>query len=91
MIKPQHVKFPPDCEMVVRAIWDYLDDNATADQLAEIEDHLAGCEYCRAHTEFERDLVRHIGNLRKQHADPERLRSRVLDAIRGVGGAGETP
>ena len=33
MIKPQNVKFPPDCEVVVRAIWDYLDDNVSAEEL----------------------------------------------------------
>ncbi len=82
MIKPEKVKFPPDCEVVVRAIWDYLDGNVSADQLAEIEDHLAECEYCVAHTEFERDLIRHIKQLRARHSDPERLRHRVLAAIR---------
>lgn len=82
-MEPQDVKFPPECEVVVRAIWDYLDDNVTAEQLVEIEDHLAECEHCVAHTDFERELVRHIGTLRRRHSDPERLRQRVLAAIRG--------
>jgi anti-sigma factor (TIGR02949 family) len=79
---PMPIVFPPDCETVVRALWDYLDGRLDAPQLAVIDAHLAQCEYCRAHTVFERRLVDEIRAVRRQHDDPAQLRARVLDTIR---------
>lgn len=78
------VQFPPDCEKVVRAIWDYLDGRVDSAQASEIEDHLAWCDHCVAHTEFERRLVGELSHLRRQHSNPEGLRARVLETLRGA-------
>jgi anti-sigma factor (TIGR02949 family) len=76
---------PLDCAEVVRALWEYLDGRANAENVDAIDAHLALCEGCRAHFEFERRLVRSISELRKQHSDPARLRAAVLAALRAAG------
>ncbi len=89
MIKPESVKIPPDCDVVVRAIWDYLDGALDATRLAEFERHLERCDYCVAHTEFEARLTRELASLRRDHSDPERLRRQVQRALRAERGESE--
>lgn len=76
------VKFPSDCETVVRALWDYLDRELDEAGMAAIDAHLAECEYCRAHAVFERQLIDEIRRLRVQHDEPNTLRRQVLDMLR---------
>jgi anti-sigma factor (TIGR02949 family) len=84
---PAPIVFPPDCEKVVRALWDYLDGTLGEPEVAEIDAHMAACEYCRAHAEFERRLIDEIRVIRRQHNDPAELRSRIQAAIRSAGEA----
>ncbi len=72
----------PDCETVVRALWDYLDRELGEVDLAAIDAHLAVCAKCRAHAEFERRLVDEIRALRAQHDAPDTLRTRLLTVLR---------
>lgn len=76
---------PLDCEQVVRALWDYIDRRAEAWTLAAIEDHLARCDGCRAHAEFEQRLVTALSGLRTQHSDPKRLREDVMKMLKAAG------
>jgi RNA polymerase sigma-70 factor, ECF subfamily len=76
------INWPPDCEAVVRALWDYLDHELEAPQMAAIDAHLAECKHCRAHAEFERHLVNEITAVRRRHNDPIELRARLIDTIR---------
>lgn len=76
------IVWPPDCEAVVRALWDYLDRELEEPDMAAIDAHLAECEYCRAHAAFERQLIDEIRALRQRHDRPAELRVRVLAAIR---------
>ena len=82
------VSFPPDCEVVIRALWAYLDDEVPADSLDMIVDHLEQCEYCRAHAEFEKRLVAEIAGLRRRHSNLVELRARVSDTLRQAGFSG---
>jgi anti-sigma factor (TIGR02949 family) len=75
------VVFPPDCEEVVRALWDYLDRALDAPTTTAIDAHLARCSYCREHAAFERALITQLRRLRRDCDDPVLLRSRVLGAL----------
>lgn len=83
---------PLDCDKVVRSLWDYIDRRVDAVTLAAIEDHLAQCEGCRSHAEFETRLVKTLSGLRGQHSDPGRLREDVLRMLKaaGLGGDGDS-
>lgn len=78
----QSVESSFDCEAVVRALWDYLDRELNEADVAAIDAHLAECEHCRAHADFERHVVDEIRRLRAQHEEPDTLRRRVLDMLR---------
>ena len=85
MLPADSVTIPPDCEMAIRALWDYLDGETDEATTRAIDEHMAACADCRAHRDFERSLVDRIGDLRREHSDPGRLRSAVLDALRDAG------
>ena len=65
---------------------------ASVEVVGDIDEHLALCEGCRAHFEFEERLVKAIAGIRKQHSDPARLLEEVLEVLRaaGLAGSGET-
>lgn len=85
MIWAADVEFPPDCEVVVRAIWAYLDGTLDDEARAEFEEHLEWCEYCQSHTDFERRLVEEISSARREHSDPQSLEQRVRAALSEAG------
>ncbi len=74
-----------DCSQVVRSLWEYLDRRAPAEQVDAIDEHLALCDGCRAHFAFEERLVKTLAGLRRQHSDPERLRTAVLEVLERAG------
>lgn len=86
---------PLDCEVVVRSLWAYLDGATSEGDALALERHLARCESCRAHAEFESRLVDELVRLRRAHSDRDQLRARVLKALREAGlpggGAGRPP
>jgi anti-sigma factor (TIGR02949 family) len=79
------VRFPPDCEQTVRALWDYLDRALDTATMAAIDAHLQQCEYCREHLRFERALLDRIRQLRCEHENVAALRERVLIALHASG------
>ena len=77
--------WPEDCEEVVRKLWDYLDGELDEDASAKIDAHLESCEHCRSHADFERNLVGQLSQLRREHTDPEGLRTSVLATLKAAG------
>ncbi len=74
-----------DCETAVRALWAYLDGAMSDPDTRALERHLARCESCRAHADFEARLVDELVRMRRTHSDPDRLRARVVSALREAG------
>ena len=72
----------PDCESVVRALWDFLDAELDDASAADIEAHLEACGHCRSHADFEQRLVDELAGLRRECKDPEALRARVEAALK---------
>lgn len=84
-------KPPPDCEEVLRSLWDFVDRELPPDAVAGIEDHLARCKGCRVRAEFEERLVTALSELRRAHPDPVTLRASVLKTLRAAGMGGGKP
>jgi anti-sigma factor RsiW len=78
------------CTEVLARLSDYLDDELSAQERSQVEDHLRGCEAC---TRFGGEFSRTVGALRHHllGADeplPSGLRSRLLDALERAPDAG---
>ncbi len=76
---------PLDCHAAVLRLWDYLDQELDEADMQAVDAHLAVCEKCPSHFEFERALLRAVAAARADHTDPERLRERVVAALAGEG------
>lgn len=75
------VETPFDCEQTVRRLWDYLDGQLDPMDVAQVDAHLAECDRCPPHFEFERrflDTVRLARRTGGSTARVDALRARVL-------------
>lgn len=68
------------CEKVLQGIWEYLDRDMAASDVAEIEKHLDLCRSCFSRIEFEQLLRSHMKN-KTNHLCPEKLKKRIRDLI----------
>ena len=70
-----------DCEQTVRRLWDYLDGQLGATDVALIDAHLAACDRCPPHFEFERRFLDTVRRARRTDGAATRsdaLRARVV-------------
>ena len=70
-----------DCKETVRRLWDYLDRELSADDMAAIDTHLAACSQCPPHFTFERQFLAALHAARSQDAASDGLRARVHVAL----------
>lgn len=74
-----------DCDAVMRQLWDYLDGELTPEREAAMREHLAICGRCYPQFEFEKNFLETLARARREHSKPERIRERVLTALRSEG------
>ena len=66
------------CSVVQRHMSSYLDGAVTRSQLAQISEHIAGCDDCSAEYENLRQMQKMVGSLGRKPAPPEvAMRARV--------------
>ena len=78
---------PPmlDCEAVMRQLWDFLDEELTPARMGAILEHLALCEPCQSHMDFERAFLAARAEARRSTPIPSSLKDRVMAALRREG------
>ena len=69
------------CREVVELMTDYLEGALSREDRARFEDHIAGCDGCRAYLEQLRETRRVAGRLATEPV-PESLKAELLDAFR---------
>lgn len=69
------------CREVVELMTDYLDGALSTEDRARFEDHIAGCDGCRAYLEQLRETRRVAGGLASEPV-PESLQAELLNAFR---------
>ncbi len=72
-----------DCEQTVRRLWDYLDGQLGPVDVAAVDAHLAECDRCPPHFEFERRFLDAVRAARTTVQSPavdktQALRQRVI-------------
>ena len=66
-----------DCLATVRKLWDYLDHELTPVEVKEVDEHLARCELCPPHFEFERAFLDAVRKAREERGASAAVRDRV--------------
>ena len=69
------------CRDVVELMTDYLEGALSAEDRARFEDHIAGCDGCRAYLEQLRVTKQAAGRLASEPV-PESLQAELLNAFR---------
>lgn len=83
-----HQHTTPDCDSVLRQLWDYLDQELTETTMRTIEMHLEHCQNCRPQADYRRVFQAAVSSARTEAGDLERLRDRVRSALRAESGLG---
>lgn len=67
-----------DCEQTVRRLWDYLDGQLGPVELSAVDAHLAECDRCPPHFEFERRFLEAVRAARGLTLTPDAAQSLAL-------------
>jgi mycothiol system anti-sigma-R factor len=70
------------CRETLREVQRYVDGECLRELEAEVETHLAGCEDCHDHVEFQRHLKELIARKCRGEAIPEGVVERIRRGIR---------
>jgi len=76
---------PTECMEVVLHLWDYLDDQLTAEATTNLRAHIAVCPECYAFQAFQRDFLDALAGLRRPQRAPWRVKARVLASLAEAG------
>ena len=69
------------CKELVELVTDYFEDALPAAERARVDEHLAGCPFCRIYLEQMRATVRSLGRLSESAVSPEALTA-LLEVFR---------
>ncbi|MFI5229329.1 MAG: zf-HC2 domain-containing protein [Gemmatimonadales bacterium] len=76
---------PTECMEVVLQLWDYLDDQLTAEATTSLRAHIAVCPECYAYQVFQRDFLDALASTRRDQRAPWRVKARVLASLAEAG------
>lgn len=71
-----------DCGVVVRALYDFVDDELPAREAARIAQHLRDCDGCAGHVRVARLFVARLGDAPPDLRAIEVMRARIHAALR---------
>jgi anti-sigma factor (TIGR02949 family) len=74
-----------DCQDAMRQLWDYLDEELTEERMAAIREHLAVCQQCYPHYDFERAFLDAVASSRNERRAPGALRLKIRAVLREAG------
>jgi mycothiol system anti-sigma-R factor len=72
---------PISCEEVVRAVWEYLDDEIDLQSKERIREHLEICDHCLGQYNFEGAFLRTVSRVLDEDGDLASLRARIERAM----------
>lgn len=74
-----------DCRTAMAQLWDFLDQELTAEKMEAVRRHLDECGSCHPHAEFAEHFLSALGRCRCADPMPETLRERVIGTLRSSG------
>ncbi len=69
------------CREMVELMTDYLEGTLTATERVRFDEHIAGCDGCRAYLEQMRETVGALGRLTEEEIPPQ-VKEQLLEAFR---------
>lgn len=76
-----------DCASAMERLFDFLDGELGPEAEARVRAHLADCHHCFDQAGFQERFLKLVEKARAAERCPDKVRARVLDALRGEGWA----
>ncbi len=76
---------PIDCRTAVQQLWDFLDEELTAERMDVMHKHLRECSHCLPHTEFAERFLAALQATRDDRPCPSVVRQKVMESLRTAG------
>ena len=73
---------PIDCREALELLQDYLRAELPPETAHLVHEHLERCPPCLCHERFERNFLERLGSLHAGKCCPDRVRLRILAALR---------
>jgi anti-sigma factor (TIGR02949 family) len=77
-----------ECADVLRQLWEFLDEELTADRMVAVRAHLDRCAGCYPEYDFERIFLEAVAATGRQRCASVQLRERILEQLRQAGFTG---
>ncbi len=77
-----------ECADVLRQLWEFLDEELTAERMVAVRAHLNKCAGCYPEYDFERIFLDAVAATGRQRCASADLRERILDQLRAAGFTG---
>ena len=74
-----------DCRTAVQQLWDFLDEELTAERMRAVHQHLQQCAHCLPHAQFAERFLAALQATRDDRPCPSVVRRRVMDALATAG------
>lgn len=76
---------PDDCLTAVQQLWDFLDEELTAERMTAVRQHLRDCSHCLPHAEFAERFLAALHETRDDCPCPTVVRQKVMESLRTAG------
>jgi anti-sigma factor (TIGR02949 family) len=77
---------PPECEVLLTHLWDYLDGNCAGDVAGRIIAHVPACSPCTRHLLIQEQFFSSLAEVRDRSAAPRGLHESVRNRLAGERG-----
>jgi anti-sigma factor (TIGR02949 family) len=73
------------CADVLHHLWDYLDDQVTAEGAERLRSHIASCSECQSYEVYQACFLEAVKKLRTELGAPGALRQRLAEGLKDQG------
>ena len=84
-VRLEGLGLPASCVEVMQHLWDFLDEEITADSAQRLRQHMAECEHCRNYSDYQSCFFDALAKLKANLNAPSELRDKLAAKLRKEG------
>ena len=84
-VRLEQLGLSASCLEVMQHLWDFLDEEMTAEGAARLRDHLERCEQCRGYGDYQSCFLDALARLKANLDAPPELRDKLAGRLRDEG------
>ena len=84
-VRLEELGLSASCLEVMQHLWDYLDEEMTAERAERLREHLEHCEQCRGYGDYQSCFLDALARLKANLDAPLELREKLAERLRDEG------